>query len=326
MNATPLPYVGADMAKNKFDVALLLDDSVQRATFQNTHRGHAAFLAWLEEHRALQSHICLEATGRYSQALALFLHQHQMVVSVVNPLAVYYFARSQMSRTKTDEHDALLLARFGKEKKPRRWQPRSEPVQALAQWVRLREQLINNQGIAQRQQQDAPKTQARFFEAQVRFLKKQIRRVEKKIQAILAQEGSLREASRLLESIPGLGPTSIATILALMPPVEELASARQLAAYAGVTPRQNQSGTHRGPTRLCKLGHGRLRRALYLPAIVAMRHNPRARALAQRLALKGKSKMSIIGACMRQLLHLIYGVLKHRRPFEENYLAMPAAQ
>ncbi len=326
MNATPQPHVGGDIAKDKFDVALLLEQSVHRQVFANNRRGHAAFLKWLKHHNSIQAHVCLEATGRYSQALALFLHQHQIRVSVVNPLAVYHFAKSEMSRTKTDQHDALILARYCKDKQPRLWQPPAPDRQHLAQCVRLREQLVANRVLVAQQQSDAPKELARFFASQRRLLDRQLLQVQKQIDECLQGSSNLHRDSQLIESIPGIARTTAATVLAMMPPVQELNSARQLAAFAGVTPRQDQSGLRTGRSRLCKLGHARLRKSLYFPAIVAMRCNSRVRALAQRLAKKGKPKMSIIGACMRQLLHLIYGVLKTGLPFDPNYPHVPATE
>ena len=128
-----------------------------------------------------------------------------------------------------------------------------------------------------------------------------------------------------LPSIPGVGEITAVTVLAILPPLDQLESARQLAAFAGVTPSQKQSGSKTGKTRMSKLGHSRLRRALYFPALAALRCNPRAQALAQRLKQKGKSKMVIVGAVMRLLIHLIFGVLKNQSSFDPNYLNGHAA-
>lgn len=98
--------------------------------------------------------------------------------------------------------------------------------------------------------------------------------------------------------------------------------ARQVAAYAGLVPQERQSGCSvRGKARLSKRGNGRLRKALYWPAIVAMRHNPALAAFARRLREAGKPKMVVIAAVMRKLLHLAFGVLTHQRPFDPNWIA-----
>ena len=131
--------------------------------------------------------------------------------------------------------------------------------------------------------------------------------------------GTLRLVARTGTIIPGVGTVTAATVLAIMPEIDQLDNARQLAAFAGVTPSQRQSGTLFGRTRMSKLGHRRLHKALYFPAITALRCNPRVQALAIRLAQKGKAKMVIVGAAMRLLAHLIFGVLKNRTAFDPAY-------
>jgi transposase len=127
----------------------------------------------------------------------------------------------------------------------------------------------------------------------------------------------LRKQARLLETIPGVGEATIAQLLAVVGDLARFKSARQLAAFLGLTPRQHQSGSSvRGKTRMAKMGHAQLRKALFFPAIVATRFNPLVRAFAQRLAQAGKPKMAIVGAAMRKLVHIIFGVLKSGRPFD----------
>lgn len=106
-------------------------------------------------------------------------------------------------------------------------------------------------------------------------------------------------------------------MLAEIEAVRGVVDARQLAAYAGLTPHERTSGSSvHHPPRLAKTGNSRLRRALYFPAMVAMRHNPAVHALAERLRARGKRPMVIVGAARRKLLHLIYGVLKSGKPFD----------
>lgn len=305
------------MAKDKFDVLLLRpDQSVARATFCNTPAGFKKLLLWLRRQEVSNLRACMEATGRFGEPLAHFLHRHQVELSVVNPLIIHHFARSEMSRNKTDAHDAWLIARYSQLKLPRLWQPLSPERQNLKQQVRLRDQLVEHRASLQRQRQDAPRFARKYFSAQLRLLNRQVREVEQQIAKSLQSDPGLTQDAALLQSIPGLGRITAAAILAWMPPRTELASARQLAAYAGVTPQQRQSGTAKGKTRLSKIGHGLLRKSLYFPAITALRCNSTVKALARRLAQKGKSPMVIIGAAMRMLLHLAYGVLKTQKPFD----------
>jgi len=173
--------------------------------------------------------------------------------------------------------------------------------------------------VAQQHLESAPASTAKYFRAQIRLLDRQLRAVAGQIEQVLQAHPTLKESAALLTTIPGVGTVTAATVLAIMPEIDQLDNARQLAAFAGVTPSQRQSGTLSGRTRMSKLGHRRLRKALYFPAITALRCNPRVQALAIRLAQKGKAKMVIVGAAMRLLAHLIFGVLKNRTAFDPTY-------
>jgi transposase len=317
-------HLGIDVAKLKLDVALLTDQGVHTAVFPNNSTGFRALEDWLRRWPQ-PLRVCLEATGSYSLGVASFLHQRQRLVSLVNPLAVHYFARTCLSRNKTDPHDALLIARYSQQYNPRPWTPPTLAQQRLQTLVRTREQILDSRMLVQQHLENAPAGAAVYFRAQLRQLQRQTEKVEQQIRQAWQAVPEMALAMSWLTSIPGIGEITAATILAILPPVEQMRSARQLAAFAGVSPCQKQSGNSPGRTRLSKLGHRRLRKALYWPAITALRCNPRAQALAQRLAEKGKRKMVIIGAVMRLLTHLIYGVLKNRHPFDPNYLQVPVA-
>jgi transposase len=149
------------------------------------------------------------------------------------------------------------------------------------------------------------------------FLLEEVAQLQRQIQQQVEQSAELKRQHQLLCSIPGVGRWTAARVLAEIEEVRTAVDARQLAAYAGLTPRERILGSSvHHPPRLAKTGNSRLRRALYLPAIVAMRHNPAVYALAERLRAPGKRPMVIVGAAMRKLLHLIYGVLKSGKPFD----------
>ncbi len=127
----------------------------------------------------------------------------------------------------------------------------------------------------------------------------------------------MKQQHELLDSIPGIAATTAALLLAEVPDLKRYRNARQLAAFAGLVPRERQSGSSvRGRVRLSKIGNARLRRALYFPAITALRCSPFFQEWAEGLRQRGKSKMSVIGAVMRKLIHIAYGVLKSGRPFD----------
>ena len=312
------PQLGIDVSKFKLDVMLLLPTGTHAATFANTPKGFAALARWLAAWQACPR-VCLEATGTYGLPVARFLHERGLTLSIVNPMAIHFFGRTQMSRNKTDAHDAMLIARYAQHHQPRPWQPPTPGQEQLQQRVRVREQLLESRILAQQHLESAPAASAKFFRAQLRFVDRQIAALEDQLRQNVQADPQLRQALALLTSIPDVGFITAVTVLAIIPPLDHLESARQLAAFAGLTPSQRQSGALAGRSRLSKMGHRRLRKALYFPALTALRCNRRVQALAIGLAQKGKGKMVIVGAAMRLLTHLIFGVLKNQIPFDPHY-------
>jgi transposase len=160
----------------------------------------------------------------------------------------------------------------------------------------------------------------RSLEESIAHLQAQIKRTEKLIRTHLDQHPGLRQQRDLLTSIPGIGETTAALLLAELPHLKQYRSARQVAALAGLVPRERQSGSSvKGRVRLSKIGNARLRKALYFPAITALRCSPFMQQWANGLRERGKSKLSVVGAVMRKLLHLAYGVLKTNQPFDPEW-------
>jgi transposase len=164
------------------------------------------------------------------------------------------------------------------------------------------------------------------LQAHLTYLEEELRTLKEAIFAHLEHHAELRAQRELLVSIIGIGQITAAWLLAELPPVGRFPQARQVSAYAGLSPQQHESGQkHPGPARLCKLGSGRLRKALYFPALTALQHDPAIQAWAERLRARGKSKMVIVGAVMRKLLHLAYGVLKTGAPYDPAWESKRAA-
>jgi transposase len=274
---------------------------------------------WIREQGVEHVHACLEATGEYGAALALALYEAGHLVSIVNPARIAAYAKSRLARTKTDKTDAALIAHFCAREQPPIWTPPSAEVQELQALVRRVEMLqeMVQQEENRRQSGSSSSAVRASIEATLAFLRQEPAKAQRLVQQQVEQSAELRSQQQLLCSIPGVGAWTAARVLAEIEVVRATVDARQLAAYAGLTPQERTSGSsvHRSP-RLAKTGNSRLRRALYLPAIVAMRHNPAVHALAERLRARGKRPMVIVGAAMRKLLHLIYGVLKSGKPFD----------
>lgn len=318
-------YVGIDISKDKFDAVLLENNHIHHAQFANAVAGFRQLVKWCKKLCADCVHVAMEATGKYGMALAEFLHGAHIKISVVNPMLIHFYGRTRMSRNKTDQHDAELIARYCQQHQPRLWQPRRADLQHLQELVRAREQMTQTRVRTQKHTEEAPATVAKYFRRQLGVLERHIKKIEQQILECVQSNPQLRQDVKLLSSIDGIGQLTACTVLTIIPDVKELQSARQLAAFAGVTPSQRQSGTIAGKTRLSKFGHRRLRTALYFPAVAALRFNKRAQDLASRMGQKGKCKMVVIGAVMRLLCHLIYGVLRTRRMFDPNYPQTPIA-
>jgi transposase len=315
-----LPCLGIDIAKVKFNVCLLqFNSKLKHKVFANNATGFAQLQEWLERHEVPQVHACLEATGTYGEALSLYLHQHDHTVSVMNPAAIKAFAASRLSRTKTDRVDAELIARFCLAHQPPPWTPPALEVRELQALVRRLESLIEMR-VAEENRLSAGLTVAAVrssVEEMLAHLKDQITRTEKLIRKHIDKHPGLKQQSELLNSIPGIADTTVAVLLAEVPDIKRYRSARQVAAFAGLVPRERQSGSSvKGRVRLSKIGNARLRKALYFPAITALRCSPFFQHWADGLRQRGKSKMSVIGAVMRKLIHIVYGVLKSGRPFD----------
>jgi len=315
--------LGIDISKDKLDVALYQEEDNQLGLFSNDEAGFAKLHKWLKKKQAQGCPVCIEATGRYGEGVAYYLHELGYHVSVVNPARIKAYGKSQLKRNKTDQEDAKVIAHFCATQKPDVWRPPSPEARTLQALVRRVDSLKamrtqeNNRlhaGLAESFVLDD-------IQAHITYLEERIEVVSQQIQTLIEQHPQLQRQRDLLVSIPGISDITAAKFLAEVPDVTQFDSAAQLAAYAGLTPRKNDSGTSihkRG--RLSKTGNSRFRTAFYMPAVTAITWNPIVKALADRLAKKGKEKMVIIGAAMRKLVHLAYGVLKTGKPFDPNYL------
>jgi transposase len=317
-----LPTLGIDLAKDKFDVALLHDKRFVHKSFLNTSEGIAELLAWLKAQGHPQVHACLEATGTFGDDVAVKLHEAEQVVSILNPSVLKAFRQSTLTRTKNDRTDARLLAQYAALYQPKPWTPPAPEIRELQALARRLESLHQ-----MRQQEYNRLTSggrsilvAESVQTILAALDAEIERVEKLVQDHIQQHPQLKEQHALLCTFPGSGAKTAMTLLAECGDLRTYPDARAVAAYAGLTPKQHQSGSSvHGKPRLSKIGSDRLRKAMYFPAIAARRFNPVIKAFCDQLLERGKHKMTIIGAAMRKLLHLAYGVVKSGKAFDPNY-------
>jgi transposase len=318
-----LPPLGRDLPKLKFNACLVRDSGkLRHKVFPNTAAGFAQLSDWLERHAAARVHACMEATGAYGDALAAYLHEAGHTVSRVNPAAVKAYAQSHLSRTKTDHVDAALIAGFCSERRPPAWQPPAPELRELQALVRRLDSPREMRTMEEDRLSSGITVAAvrESVEEVIARLSEQIRKTEALIRSHIDSHPGLRRQRELLDSIPGIGEATAAALLAEVPDIKEYRSARQVAAFTGPVPRERQSGSSvRGRVRLSKIGNARLRKALYFPAVTALRCSPFFQQWAAGLRARGKSKMAVIGAAMRKLLHLAYGVLKTGRPSDPEW-------
>ncbi len=325
-----LYFLGVDVSKAKLDVALLLpNEKFKSKVFANDAPGFKALLQWLAltaPGSLAQVHVCMEATGSYHEALACFLHDQGVLLSVINPLLAKRFAESNGARNKTDGGDAKCLAMFCRDKKPARWEAPSPGVRALQALVArldtlraMRQAECDRLDVAHQSVLDSVRSV-------ITDLDEAIVQVKAQITSTIDDDPDLKKRASLLKSIPGLGDKTIPQLLAYIGRPERFKSAKALIAYASLTPLIRQSGTslnkHCGTH---PMGHQELKRALYFPAMVAGKYNPLVAAFWARLKAQNKPGKVIVVACMHKLLAIAYGVLRSGQPFDPNHLKPAAA-
>ncbi|MCB0089371.1 MAG: transposase [Caldilineaceae bacterium] len=314
--------LGIDVSKAKIDVALSADNKrFQSGQFKNERSGHKALGQWLQRQKVSELHVCLEATGRYGDEVAHYLYEQGYVVSMVNPWRIHAYGQSKLRRNKNDRIDARLIADFCATQQPEPWIP-SSAIQRELQELSREISTLKADRQRKRNKLKSGLSSAKMLhslERQLDFIEQEIAKLEQEIEQLIDQDSALKQDFELLLSIPAIGPTTAIRFLAEVD-VTRFQQAAQVAAYAGLVPREHTSGSsvHKKP-HLSNLGNRHLRTAFYMPALAAHRFNPIIQALVARLTERGKSKMTIIGAVMRKLLHLAFGVLKTRKPFDANH-------
>jgi transposase len=323
-------FLGVDVSKAKFDVALLRADGKFRSkVFANDPAGFGALLQWVqaqvgEEFAA--GHACMESTGIYHEQLACFLHDQGLRVSVVNPLLVKRFAEVRRVRNKTDSVDAKCLAQFCRDEQPEPWQAPSLGVRTLQALVaRLDTLMAIRQSEANRLDVAHPSV-APSIRKVMAELDAAIADVKAQIARTIDDDPDLRRRAKLLETIPGLGERTIPQLLAYIGRPDRFTSAKALIAYASLTPLVRQSGSSLDQRRgTHPMGHRQLKQLLYFPAMVAGQHNPLVAAFWKRLKAQNKPGKVIVVACMHKLLRIVYGVLRTGKPFDANLAQLTSA-
>jgi transposase len=317
-------YFGIDVSKETLDVCYLENTfpfAYKRKVFDNTCKGHKALAQWLRKVTGktfASMNVTLEATGVYHLSIAKYLQARQVYMSVIHPLDSFHYAKSLGMNAKTDGLDSTMLARYGKERNPKEWQPAPEQLielKALNQRLDMVGRDIQREKNRLESAEIAAYSKAvvRLIKASIRALEKQSEKLVELIETIISTHQDLKKNRELLQSIKGIGDVTSRYLLTEIYH-GRFHSASQCAAYFGLIPVPHQSGKMM-KTHLSKRGNRKIKAKLYMAAIVAKQHNPVLKQHYDRLIARGKCKMSALCAVMRRLVQTCFGVIKHQKAF-----------
>lgn len=313
---TTTHILGIDIAKLKFDIALIINGKVKDKTFKNTNDGFQELSRWLKQQHINQTHACMEATGIYWEALAAYLADQGHIVSVVNPAQIAAYGKSVMQRGKTDIQDARLIARFCERERPETWQPAPIEQRQLLQLVRQLQHLNECHQAENNRLGTCADVVKASIQAALGFFEMQIKEVIKQIDAHIDNNPDLKRNRELLDTIPGIGAKTAPWLLAYFGDGTRFGRGKQAAAFAGLSPCQHQSGSSiNGQSRISKKGHTDLRRILFMPALATYGRKKAFVPFVARLQAAGKRPKEIIVALMRKIISIAQAVLKSQTAF-----------
>ena len=298
-------YAGIDIAKQ----TLALDWPEGRCQVANDATGQGRIVKFLGK-SAQPVHVIMEASGGYEQALVHMLHQAQVCVSVVEPGRIRAFARAKGLRAKTDPIDAAVLRAFGQAIQPKPTLPPTQEQLRLGELVTRRSQLIDSLvAESNRSEHYRDRLLLRQAIAYRHLLQRQIEQCEEAIAQLITTDPPMQQRSQRLQQVKGVGAVTAAILLADM---SELGTLRDetAAALAGVAPYNDDSGPIRSIRRI-RGGRASVRRALYMAALSAVRHDPLFKRFYQRLRSAGKKPLVALVAVMRKLIILLNRLLKN---------------
>jgi transposase len=326
--------VGMDVAKDELVVCLgyMYDDLsaslVAHKTFANQAKGFKELLHWVSKqtNESVAVHYVMEATGVYHESLAYHLDELGQRVSVVLPNKISNYARSLTIKTVTDKTASEAITRFGLERQLEQWHRPNGLYKKVKQLTRERSQLIDertmlkNQLHAEKSEAEPSKKSIERMQKRIVLLNKQDQEIGAELKALIATDEEMQKMILLLCSIPGVGLLTAATVLAETNGFDLIRNKRQLTSYAGLDVQEKQSGISvRGKSRISKKGNKHLRQALHMPALAAIRHDERMKAIFARLVSKHGIKMKAAVAVQRKLLEMMFTLFKKQTTYDKNY-------
>ena len=312
---------GIDVSAAELVVACSAGEQLQQKTFPNKPAGHQALVQWLQKQPGAVR-VCLEATGIYSLDAAIALHAAGIAVAVLNPRTVARFAET-LRRSKTDAAEAQVLAEYASRMPFQAWQPPSAKALELRAILRYRGALSKHHVMQQNRLSAAsgsatvPACVRRELQRSLRHTQASMQRLQQAARRLVEEDQQLRDRFQLLLTIPGVAERSALQLLAelcLLPPDLDV---RQWVAHSGLDPRHHCSGSSvQKPSHISRAGNPHLRRALYMPALVAVQHDRHLRGFYEQLQQRHKTKLQALMAVARKILHAIFGMFRHATPFD----------
>ena len=305
--------LGIDVSKATLDIAT--SDGEHNASFKYDEEGIRKLFALLKLFRPKL--ICLEATGGLERSIVAALHAKECDVAVVNPRQIRDFARATGQLAKTDELDAAVIARFAYLIQPRLTLPLSVSQQKMRDLTSRRRQVSKLLIQERNRLARAVEVDVReMIEQAIDFYAQQLKTIREAQETLIEHDESMREKSRIIQSVPGLGPATAALLLSEMPEFGQL-NRKQIARLIGVAPTNRDSGTLRGK-RTTGGGRVDVRNGLYMPTVVAKQHNPRIKDFYDRLVTNGKPKLVALIACIRKLVSILNVMIRGGKTWNEN--------
>src|SRR6476660_4048166 len=312
-------WVGIDVSKRRLDVAIRPDGGTVICDNDTAAIKKLAGMLALKSPRL----IVMEATGGHEYAAAVILSKAGLPVAIANPRQVRAFARAKGKLAKTDPIDAETLAHFGEAMEPPVRAVRDQQLEEIGQLVTRHRQLIEMLVAERNRRLSCVGTAQRDVDATIRFLEGRLDKVDRQTKALIAEHPDWRSKAELLDSVPGVGPVLISSLVAELPELGTL-NRKQIAALVGVAPFNNDSGQSRGRRRIWG-GRSHLRAVLYMSAVSGVRFNATIRAFYKHLRERGKAPKVAMVACMRKLLIILNAILKTQQPWRSPAVEMPIA-
>jgi transposase len=314
-------WIGIDVSRLQLDAGWIDEDGKKvHKRVSNSQKGFAALL----QEAPATAHFIMEATGTYYFNLALFLHQAGRFVAVVNPAQIKGFLKSELSRSKSDKSDSFSIAKFGGERRPSAWNPLERDVYELRQLLTLDDKL-QHQIVELGNLEEAFSAMAYYSPVailKIRDLVYDLKCNRAQLQAkmeLIADKLCPREVE-VIGSIPGVGKASAIRVAAAVGDFTRFETSRQLVSFLGLSPTLKQSGTSvKSKGHISRMGGSRVRGALYMCAMNALRRNSQCRAMWNRMKAKGKHGKVIMVAIMSKLIRQMWSMVTSNQVYNPNF-------